>query len=192
MTHPLRLGSEQRLILKNRNLARRTQALFQELNGNEQLQQTFIESPAEVIGHELLHQTYSPEQALAVNQFIYSVLASEGLQSWSAEYDATHAGQQISPDQRLRDLAEAFVIHGDAAVMKGLLQLAESGVNLSGLTQDALIVKAESVAVGNWFVVKVSGMSIGDEELVLPAAQVQRLAQQLLQRAKELQRDGQL
>ena len=192
MTHPLRLGNEQQLVLKRRGLARRTQTLFQELDRDEQLQRSFIASPAEVIGHELLGESYTPEQATAVNQFLFSVLASDGLRRWSAEYDAAHAGQSITPEQHLHDLAEAFMRHGDASIMKGLMQMAETGVNITGLTQAALFVKQESVAIGTWFVYKVSGVNLDDEQPVLPAALVQKIAQQLLRRAQELKRNGQL
>lgn len=188
----IRLGADKRLVLKNNLLSRRIASLFNELSQNEELQKTFIESPMEVIGHEVLEKNYTPEQASAVNKFIFSVLANEELQKWYAKYDAENAGRELTPEQRLEDLATAFIRFGDPSLvaglslMTGLIEIAATGAEVPGISRAAIIVKAESVAVGNWFVYKVSGRTFGRDEFIFPAAQVQKIAEQLLARAREL------
>lgn len=186
----MRLEDERRLLLENRKLSRRVATLFIELDEDESLQRAFIESPAEVIGQEVLRKTYTPEQASAVNKFIFSVLANERLQQWSGEYDRENAGRELSTEKRLQDLSRAFAEFGDPSLMEGLLEIASAGVDIPGLTQASLFIKAESVAVGNWFVYKVSGRVLGDDRIVLPAAQVQRIAEQLVTRAQQLKQQG--
>jgi hypothetical protein len=186
----MRLNDERRLLLENRRLSRRVVTLFNELNEDESLQEAFIESPIEVIGQEVLRKTYNPEQASAVNKFIFSVLANERLQQWSAEYDRENAGRDLTAEQRLQYLAKAFTEFGDPSLMEGLLEMASTGVDIPGLTRASVAVKAESVAIGNWFVYKVSGRDFGDDNRVLPAAQVQKIAEQLVNRAQQLKQEG--
>lgn len=184
-----------RLVLTNRMLCNRAAKLFAELASDECLRDAFIDTPAEVIGQEILGESFPREQASAVNRFIYSVLSNEELHKWVSEYDPNGGGKEgssgeASRQQRTADLAKAFVKFGDQSLMTSLIEMTSSGVNIQGLASDSLIVKAESVAVGNWFVYKVSGKIFGDDTLILPAAQVQLLADALLKRANELKQAG--
>ncbi|QKW18159.1 hypothetical protein HUT16_02950 [Kitasatospora sp. NA04385] len=189
MPEQLSLGGERRLVLRDRQLTDRLGALFEEIDRDESLQQAFIESPAEVVSAaDAGSRQVTPGQASAVNRFLFSALASDGLRDWAAGYDREHPDS--SQEERLRHFAEALATHADPTLMGGLLELAGSDLALD-MPNAALIIKHDSVAIGNWFIVKVSGSLEAGKE-VLPADQVQRLAQQLVARAQELSEAGQL
>jgi hypothetical protein len=192
MSTGVHLSDHKRLVLHTTGLGRRIKELFDALSRNDELQNTFIESPIEVIGSEILGINYTKEQASAVNRFIFSVLANKDLQKWATDYDKANVGKTVIPEQRFKDLAQAFIKFGDPTLMEALLQSAASGADIPGLVKAALIVKAESVAIGNWFIYKVSGRLLGDEDVVLPAVQVQRIAEQLVARAQQLRSGGEI
>jgi len=183
------LRDEQRLVLRDRQLTDRLGSFFVDLDHDRALQRSFIDSPAEVLGGELAGRSLSVDQAAAVNQFVYSALANEDLRAWAETYDREHP--EADRNQRLRDFGEAMARFGDAPAMHGLLDMVSSGVGFDHLADSALIVKQDSVAVGNWFIVKVSGTEdLGAQ--VLPAEQIQRISQQMIARAQELSAGGQL
>ncbi len=184
MSEHINLGKDERLILKNHQISRRVATLFSELSENEKLQKMFIESPAEVIGQEILGQDYTPEQASAVNKFIFAILANDELPRWAAKYDAENAGKELTPEKRRADVVEAFVKYGDKSLMTGLVDIAATGALVPGIDKAAIIIKTESWVSGNWFIYKVSGLVFG-EETTIPIDLVQRVAEQLVARAKE-------
>lgn len=193
MAPTVHLGPRKRLELHNHAVSKRISSLFSELSCSEELQKTFIESPIEVIGQEVLGINYTKEQASAVNKFIFSVLASDKLQKWAAEYNKANSDKKVTPEQARADVAEALIKYGDPSIMSGLLESLAIGALIPGVASDsALIVKADSVAVGNWFVYKVSGIVFGDDNIVLPAEQVQVIAAQILAQAQQLQAAGEL
>jgi hypothetical protein len=186
------LTPKTRLELKNHALSKRMATLFEELAVSEGLQKAFIQSPAEVIGLEVLGREYTPQQAAAVNQFLFSVLANKKLQKWGEEYSKEHPTNSRSVEERAKDLSAALLEFGDRQLMSGLLEAVASGAELPGLGPEAasLIVKADSVAIGNWFVYKVSGDVFSPDNIVLPPELVQVLAAQLVERASQLQQDA--
>lgn len=184
MSERINLGKDERLILKNHQISRRAATLFRDLSENEELQKMFIESPAEVIGQEILGQDYTPEQASAVNKFIFAILANDELPRWAAKYEAENAGKELTPEKRRADIVKAFVEYGDTSLMTGLLDIAATGALVPGIDKAALIIKADSWVVGNWFIYKVSGLDFG-EETTIPVELVQQVAEQLVIRAKQ-------
>lgn len=186
---------DSRLVLTNRVLSNRTANLFAELVSNESLRDAFIDTPAEIIGKEVLGESFTRQQASAVNRFIYSVLSNEDLLKWVSEYQIDERDKEtsignIDRHRRTDDLAKAFIKYGDQSLMTSLIEIASTGAIIPGVDNASVIVKADSVAVGNWFVYKVSGRVFGDDILILPPAQVQVLAEALVKRAQELKQAG--
>jgi hypothetical protein len=174
------------LVLKNQDLSQRLSAVFADLSRDEDLQRRFIDSPADVIGRDVLGEAYTTQQASAAGKFLYGVLANEELQRWAREYKAANSGRELPPEERLEALASAFLKYGDATLVAGLLEVFGTRVvDLPGLTRASLIVKADSVAIGNWFIYKVAGRVFGDRGLIFPPMQVQRLAEQLVAQARQ-------
>jgi hypothetical protein len=110
------------LLLNNPHLVKRVATLFAELNESPALQTVFINSPDGVIGGAALpHSSTSEqvsaeqvpaEQVSAVNRFIFSVLASEESQHWLQGYRSDINKRDCRTEQKLQELARAFVQYG--------------------------------------------------------------------------------
>ncbi|MBO4271378.1 hypothetical protein [Microbispora triticiradicis] len=148
-----------------------------------------MQSPVEVLGLEVTGLRLDSSQAAAVNRFVFAALGNEEFRSWAETYDREHG--ERSREEVLRDFSEALARTGDPALMRGLLTMLDNGVRLEDPLAESVIVKAESIAIGNWFVYKVSGHDDLDDLIVSPE-QFQRLGRQLVFRAQELAAGGEL
>ncbi|WP_405085988.1 hypothetical protein [Microbispora sp. NBC_01389] len=189
MPDPIALDEDRLLLLKNRRLTQRLRTLFSDLDADEELQRAFIQSPVEVLGLEVTGLELDRSQAAAVNRFVFAALSNEEFRSWAESYDREHG--ERSREEVLRDFSEALARTGDPALMRGLLTMLDSGVRLEDPLVETVIVKAESIAIGNWFIYKVSGHDDFDDLIVSPE-QFQRISQQLVFRAQELSAGGEL
>lgn len=133
---------QQPLILRNDDLAAKTEAFFKELNTNPRLQSEFINNPSGVITRRFLLPSaaaqISPQRLNNANRILYSVIANDRFRIWAQEYQ-TNIDKlgKIDKSQVVKDFSAAVIRFGDAALVQGLIE--ESFLASAGKSQNPTI-----------------------------------------------------
>src|SRR5262249_44469645 len=143
---------------------------------NVTLQEVFIKSPEKMFDEGALPCPTISGNVPVVNEFIFSVLGNDGLQRWFQKYRMDIDKRDCSNDQKLLDLARAFINYGP-------LRLTDNTTAPLGTEMAAVAVRSVSVfiTIGSFAIARVRIHQKKDRDIT--STQIVSMAEQLLCRA---------
>lgn len=104
-------GEREPLVLRYEQMTGPISNLFASMREDPDVRQKFIESPADVVflakGEDI-----SPQAALQANQLLFSLLSSQEVMSWLAEYSNEHRDSAVSRQRFIGDFSRALLERG--------------------------------------------------------------------------------
>ena len=184
-----------RLVLQDRELAKRANDLFAEVRRDKQKEREFVENPMGVLGARLSPRGLrgvSRQRVTNANRILYALLANDKFLDWLRSYQKELEGKRLDKGQVLKDLAGAMARYGDPEFFQGMLE-AEAAAYV-GPEQihatDGLFVYEDVAVAHNYAVIVWRG-----NDLVNPAemrALTDLLAEKAVAKAKEMKAAGAL
>jgi hypothetical protein len=206
-------GNTTPLTFKQRSLRRRVSGLFEELAQNEEVRNSFIENPSEIIETTIYPgKRLNPQDTSEANRLLFSLLSNDGFMSWISRYAETNADTDVSREQFLKDFARVLPEFSDENTTLSLLTNSLTTTGIASLISDdvsSTVAKEYSYSVTevnnsgvaaynkSYTVTENKTKGIGgilDEEIrrVVNPAELRSISEQLINYAKELKQSGRL
>ena len=189
---------QQPLILRNDELAAKTDTLYKELKASPRLQSEFINDPSKVLALRFLPPNatagISPQRLNNANRVLYSVIANNRFLVWLQEYQANiKKTGKVDKPQVIKDFSAAVVRYGDAALVQGIME--ESALSATErqafdvlVVYDAVIA-IEFVAVAIVLPLIILGVN---SSAYFTAADFRTLTEKMISKGREMERAGSL
>jgi hypothetical protein len=128
--------------------ARRTDALFKAMSTDFLLREQFVTEPTQLLAEYVHGRKVPEEQAEAVDQLLYAVLASDALLEWFRDYAQQHGGKRPDREQLARDFSTAVVETGARHVVLALARASVEKQDVLDPDIDILSLVFEAVSGG--------------------------------------------
>lgn len=201
-------GHSRPLVLKEKDLRKNTEELFEQLGRDEKARQEFIKNPTAVLSEKIVKHKLPEQEISDVNRVLFAMLANDRFRQWLDDYEASPNGRKVSEAEFSRDFSEAVLQFGDSDLIRALFKQASDGFGLPGFSKVAeqLFIGPEKSTItspatpstsdksansSQNFNNKSTGVQLGFGGIVDPAF-LRAVISQLIEHAKQLQESGQL
>jgi hypothetical protein len=196
------------LVLKEKDIRKNTEELFEHLGRDERARQDFIKNPTAALSEKIVKHKLPEQEVSDVNRVLFAMLANDRFRKWLDEYEASPGGKKVSEAEFSKDFANAVLQFGDSDLIRALFKQAGDGFGLQGFSKVAeqLFTGPEKSTVtspatpstsdksaksSQNFNNSSSGLQLGLGGIVDPAL-VRAVISQLIEHAKQLQASGAL
>ena len=195
------------LVLKHDNLRDSVASLFELMNEDSSLRQTFINNPSQVVLGSILPKNVdmpSPQRVSEANRFLFSLLANDEFRDWARNYQG-HLNEQMASGRLkpenvdkmklAQDMAEAFGRYGDTSLLVSLGNQAalpdSPALNVEVTIETYIAIAAVIFLI--IFAIDITPFNSGEyTDRRLNSAEIRGIADQLVNQAKQKRRAGEL
>ena len=126
-------ATKSKLEIKHKDLQKNVLRLFEEMQQNKSMMDSFIHNPTEQIVNKVMRKKLPPQQISEANRLLFSLIANDEMLNWLNNYNKDMSGGKIDKKQFAMDFAKEISKLGDENILVSLISNAVQGYGIPGL-----------------------------------------------------------
>lgn len=122
-----------RLEIKPKEMRKRLIALFDKIDKDEKIRESFIRNPSQYISNDVMNQNLPPQQLSEANRLLFSLMSNDTMLEWLKTYQSQEVGAKFNKKQFLQDFAKKIAALGDENIIASIVSNASLGYGIPGL-----------------------------------------------------------